>query len=301
MKYLKALALVLLLLLSTSCQNRGERTKPLLLASIRPYELLLTQLAGSEFEVKSIIPANASPHTWSPNPSDLKALMEASFILSNGMGLEENLHKSFSTRPSEHVEASALLKDVLPLISTGAASEHHHGHEHEGKDPHLWTSTFLMSRLITLLEKELSKRFPNSSLVFKQNADTMRGELNEVIELINEERNNYGETGLVTYHNSFYYFTHEFDIEYLGWVQFSPGKEPNPRDLAELGNTIKEHQVKAVFIEPQMSKKAGELLAKEFELKLLTIDPLGSDGKAKTISQLFQNNWDSMKEAFTLK
>lgn len=300
MKYLNAIAL-LLLMFAVSCQNRGERKKPLLVASIHPYELILRQLAGSDFDVQSIIPASASPHSWSPKPSDLKALMEASLILSNGMGLEESLQKSLATRPTEHVEVAKLLKDVIPLIATSNHHDELHKHKHEGNDPHLWTSTFLMSRLITKLEKELSSRFPNSSLVFKQNADIMRGEMDALIEQINEERRAFSETGLVTYHNSFQYFTHEFDIEYLGWVQFSPGKEPNPKDLTELGNTIKEHKVQAVFIEPQMSKKAGELLAKEFDLKLLTLDPLGSDNRVATIAELFMDNWNSMKEAFTLK
>jgi zinc transport system substrate-binding protein len=288
------------LLLTVSCQQHKERKRPLLLASIHPYELLLKQLAGSDFDVQCIIPANASPHTWSPNPSDLKAIMEASFILSNGLGLEAHLENSFATRAFVRVQAAKLIKDAIPH----PVDEQHEAdgdHQHLGQDPHLWTSPRLMIRLVTAVANELSRRFPNSALVFRQNAETMRRELDEAAELIKTEREAYLEPGLITYHNTFYYFTKEFDIKYLGWVQFSPGKEPRPKDLAGLGETIQAHKVKAVFIEPQMDRKAGEVLAKEFGLKLLLLDSLGSDAKAKTIAELILTNWDSMKEAFTEK
>ncbi len=297
---LAKLILLVLLLLAFSCQRHTERKRPLLLTSIHPYELLLKQLVGSDFDVQSIIPANASPHTWSPHPSDLKALVDASFILSNGLGLEANLQKSFATRINAHVEVARLIKDSIPLPE----EDHHEAedeHHHEGQDPHLWTSPMLMIRLVTALEKELSERFPNSALVFSANAETMRNELEAASEKIATERALYNQPGLITYHNSFYYFTEEYDIEYLGWVQFSPGKEPSPKDLAKLGETIVEHKVKAVFVEPQMNKKAGEVLAKEFNLKLATLDSLGSDGKANTLAEIILANWESMQEAFTEK
>jgi len=81
-------------------------------------------------------------------------------------------------------------------------------------------------------------------------------------------------------------------------VQESPGKEPTPKELALLGNIIKEHNVQAIFLEPQMDRKAGETLSKEFNLKLLTLDPLGSDGKAQTIAELIDSNWQKMKAGF---
>lgn len=299
------LLLLVPLLFTLSCKKQVVQEKPLLLASIHPYELILRQLAGSEFDVHCIIPSGASPHTWSPGPSDLKALSTATLILSNGLGLEENLEKNFATHSKEHVVAAKLLADVIALAAPALEEEHEAEHEpeaaehhHEGQDPHIWTSPRLMIRLVGLLEKELSQRFPNSAAVFKANAEIMRKELEVAVEQIKTEKAAFANPGLITYHNSFQYFTDEFGIEALGWVQSSPGKEPSSKDLANLAGVIKEHQVKAIFLEPQMDKQAGEVLSKEFKLKLLTLDPLGSDGQAKTISELLLNNWNNMKQAF---
>lgn len=298
------LLLLLPLLLVLSCQKQQVRTKPLLLASIHPYELLLRQLAGSEYEVRSIIPEAASPHTWSPGPADLKALSTASLILSNGLGLETNLENNFAAHKDTHVVAAQLLYNVLALAKPDSVEhvhedeEHDAEHHHHGQDPHLWTSPQLMIRLIGALEKDLAQRFPNSSAVFSANAAAMRKELETAVETIVSERAAYPNPGLITYHNSFQYFLDEFNIKSLGWVQASPGKEPSPKDLSNLGATIEEHQVKAIFLEPQMDKKAGEVLAKEFGLKLLILDPLGSQSKPATVTELILDNWNSMKEAF---
>ncbi|MEN6445973.1 MAG: zinc ABC transporter substrate-binding protein [Candidatus Cloacimonas sp.] len=304
MKRIKWLMLVILLF-TFSCRNQetGEK-KPLLLASIHPYELILKQLAGDDFEVKSIIPAGASPHTWSPGPVDLNNFSSADFILGNGLGLESNLAKNFAERKDVYVEAATLLKDVIPLPVKAMEAEENHPeedvehHHHSAQDPHLWTSPSLMIRLVGYLEKELSQRFPNSSFVFKRNAQQMQKELESLQEKIAQERKQYPNPAIITYHNAFHYFLQEFGIEELGFVQESPGKEPTPKELALLGNIIKEHQVKAIFLEPQMDKKAGETLAREFNLQLLTLDPLGSDGKAQTIAELIEGNWQKMKMGF---
>jgi len=301
MKHLK-LAILLSLLILLSCAKPQKQEKPLLLASIHPYELLLKQLAGSEFEVKSIIPPGASPHTWTPAPADLENFGNAALIMSNGLGLETNLEKNFAVRKDVHIEAAALLKDLLPSETEAhetdhnadAAPEHHHA-----EDPHLWTSPLLMSRLVGYLEKELSQRFPNSSYIFSRNAEIMRKELDALSDRIIGEKSGFVRPGIITYHNSFGHFCRETGIENLGWVQSSPGKEPTPQELNSLGKLIETHSVKAIFLEPQMDKKAGQILANEFGLKLLILDPLGSDGKAQTIAELISQNWESMKQGFT--
>ena len=158
-----------------------------------------------------------------------------------------------------------------------------------------------MSRLTEMVTKELSVRFPNSALLFQHNAEQISKELNSLSDQIQSEKADYVQPAIVTYHNSFGYFCQFSGVKNLGWVQASPGKEPTPKELSELGKLIQTHQIKAIFLEPQMNRKAGEVLAREFRLKLLTLDPLGSDGKATTLAELIRNNWDNMKQGFTRK
>jgi len=297
-------ALIMLALLmflgGASCQKEQVPQIPVLVATIHPYELLLKELAGSGFEVKCLIPGKASPHTWNPVPADLKALSEASFILSNGLELEANISQNLKQMPDKHLQAADLLSDLIVLDSLRHhalpdSSKHDH---HEGIDPHIWTSPLLMQRLISKLEKELSIRYPNSAFIFSRNAETMRKKLEAADRQIKNERAAYSNPAIVTYHNSFEYFTNAYGISTLGWVQASPAKEPSPAELVNLGKLINAHNVKALFIEPQMNPKSGEVLSREFGLQLITIDPLGSNSQASGIAELILEYWQIMKQAF---
>lgn len=291
---------ILIFLGGASCSKEQAPQIPVLVATIHPYELLLKELAGSGFEVKCLIPGTASPHTWSPVPADLKALSEASFVLSNGLGLEANIEQNLKQMQDKHLQAADLLHDLIVLDSLKQhaipdSSDHKH---HEGLDPHIWTSTHLMKRLISKLEKELGTRFPNSAFIFSRNAGSMRKKLEATDRQIKNERAAFSDPAIVTYHNSFEYFTKEYGIHTLAWVQASPAKEPTPSELASLGQIITQHKVKALFIEPQMNPKSGEVLSREFGLQMITIDPLGSNSQATGIAELILEYWQIMKQAF---
>lgn len=126
----------------------------------------------------------------------------------------------------------------------------------------------------------------------------MQAEMKKAHEQILRERAELLQPALVTYHNSFHYFTRDYDIEYLGWVQSSPGKEPSARELTALGSKIKSHKVKAIFVEPQQNPKSAEVLAKEYGLQLFTLDPIGASLEVSTITELILTNWKAMKQAF---
>ncbi|MDD4687734.1 MAG: metal ABC transporter substrate-binding protein [Candidatus Cloacimonetes bacterium] len=310
MKTLGSIILIMLIALS-GCKAPAEKKneeKVLILASIYPYELLLKQMVGDAIEVRSIIPPNASVHSFSPQPSDLKNLHKAELILINGMGLEDVFMQHLSTMKEKLMISADLLNDLIALDSLNQIrhmqmhqleKEHEeHNHQHAGGDPHLWTSPKMMLKLATKLKTELVSRFPSFAPLITHNYENIIAELNDAHEKIEQERTAFREPALVTYHNSFHYFAAEYDINYLGWVQSSPGREPSPRELARLGAKIRDHGVRRIFIEPQQNPKSAEVLAREYKLDLGTLDPIGSTLEAKTIAQLILINWESMKQAF---
>lgn len=306
------LLIILILVLLTACKapaDKKEEAKPLILTSIYPYELLINQMVGDAIEVRSLIPPNASVHSFSPQPSDLKDIHKADLILINGMGLEILFEQHLQTIQDKLIISSDLLSDLIALDSLNLVREqqmkhHHHDHEadedhhHIGSDPHLWTSPQMMIKLATKLKSELVARFPDYAPLVNHNYDIILKELSDAHQKISNERRSFANPALVTYHNSFHYFTRDYDIHYLGWVQSSPGKEPSARDLANLGKKIREHNVRRIFIEPQQNPKSAEVLAKEYSLQLGTLDPIGSSLNAKTIAELILKNWDEMKTAF---
>lgn len=300
------LIVILLALLFLGCEQAPKEKaddRPLILTSIYPYELLIKQLAGDALNVRSLIPPNASVHSYSPQPNDLKDLHRADLIIVNGMGLEALIEQNLKQYKDKTFTVAEELKDLIALdslmqIRREQLAEEHLEHGHIGSDPHLWTSPKMMLKLATSLKNILTEKFSDAALVINHNYDALKQELLEANELILKERKGFAKPAIVTYHNSFHYFCNDYDIHYLGWVQSSPGKEPSPKELAQLGAKIKAHKVKSIFIEPQQNPKPAEVLAKEYSLSILTLDPIGYSLSPKSFGEFILLNWQTMKQAF---
>ncbi|MDZ4182409.1 MAG: metal ABC transporter substrate-binding protein, partial [Candidatus Cloacimonadaceae bacterium] len=141
----------------------------------------------------------------------------------------------------------------------------------------------------------LQSRFPELADQINDNGRRMASSITEVHQKIMKERLEIQKPAVVTYHDSFRYFLDAYNIEFVGAVQSSPGKEPSPKELAELGKRIKAKGVTAIFVEPQMSRQPAEVLAKEFDLRLVELDPMGYSIKANTIADFLFGNWERMK------
>lgn len=275
--------ILLSLIILCGCQPAGKRDQKLVIASIYPYELLLRELLGPDFEVRTLIPANASPHTYSPGPQDIKSLREADLVLTNGFGLETDLERAFTALGDKHLR----VQDMIP----GAAAD-------STGNPHVWLSPALMQKLAFPLSEQLKNMFPEHNDEIANNTVDLIASLGALDKRIRDERQKMGSTPLITFHDSFHYFELDYGIENLGSVQSSPGNEPTPRDLASLGELIRAKDVKAICVEPQMDRRSADVLAREFKLSMIELDPLGSSFGVKTLTELIGTNWDRMRKAW---
>jgi zinc transport system substrate-binding protein len=278
---------VLLLLLSVSgCKAKPKDDRPLIITSIYPYELLLQELIGDGVRVQSLIPASASPHTWSPKAKDIKKLDEAKLLVMNGLGLEEQLTDAFKQRSDKLIDLSALI-NITPVEKSRSREV----------NPHIWLSPQYLIRMAMMLADQLQSHFPEQTAVINQNTMTLINNLSSMHQQISKERAMMDNPAIVTYHDSFHYFALDYGIAVPATVQPSAGKEPTSKELAALGNIIKANKINTIFVEPQMDKRSAKVLADEFGLKIQTLDPLGHEFKAKRITDLIWTNWQNIKLA----
>jgi len=292
-----------LLMLLTGCKAGSQDQRPLIVTSIYPYQLLIQELVGDSIQVRGLIPANASPHSWSAKPADLKSLDDARLLVMNGLGLEAELTHAFEERGAKLVNISKLLKLDMEEPheedeQQHAEAEAGHDHAHTGLNPHIWLSPQLLLRATIMLSDELQTRFPDRAAAIGRNTTRLMSDLAALHQQITSERAALNSPYLITYHDSFHWFAGDYDIEVSGTVQSSPGKEPTAKELALLGALIKTKHIKAIFVEPQMDKRSAKVLADEFELAILELDPLGHSLKPTRIIDLIWSNWERMKLAW---
>ena len=283
LKVLTSILIITCLLALCSCKKVVESPSNLIVVSIYPYELLFKQIVGPEIEVRTLIPPNFSPHTYNPSPAELKSLYDADLVFSNGYGLEINIQTALNALGEKHLSAEQLLQ--LPQ-------------KEENPNPHIWLSPRLMKKLVSELEEPLQRTFPSYKDSISFHCRELISQFSSLDSLIIQERAQFSHTPIITYHDSFHYFIQDYKLDYLGSIQSSPGQEPTPKELVYLGDLIKANQVKAIFVEPQMDRKSANVLAKEFHLQVIELDPLGQTLNAQSLPEVILINWNRMKQAW---
>jgi zinc transport system substrate-binding protein len=162
--------------------------------------------------------------------------------------------------------------EKIPLKGT-----HHHPedeHLHEGiKDPHIWLSPLLVIIQVRNIYQALSQIDPSHAQQYRNNYEIFLRELEDLDQRIKQIFYDKKQGGrFLVYHPSWGYFAKAY-----GLVQLSievEGKEPSPRELKDLIEYAREHEVKAILVQPQFSMKSAQTVAKTIDAQVIIADPL---------------------------
>jgi ABC-type Zn uptake system ZnuABC Zn-binding protein ZnuA len=267
---------------------------------------VVVQVGGELIVLTVLMGPGQDPHSYEPAAQELTAAANADIIFVNGWNLEEGLENDLEII-GEDVPVVAISANIEPLAFGEDAHDHHeedeehhnegeeheegneHGHHHSGADPHVWFSIHNVEQWVENVEHLLSELDPANTEVFEANADAYLAELEALEKYTTEQLSQIPEDKrfLVTNHEAFGYFAHEYDMIVLGTV--IPGSstlaEPSPSDLVELITEMEEHDVCTIFTETTVSDTFAQTVAGELSgcdevqlLKLYTgaVGPEGS-------------------------
>jgi len=260
-------------------------------ASIYPYYLVLQELKSENDEIEMIIPEGKSPHTYSLIPSDLKNIYESDLLVVNGLNAEIFLDNLSNNKLDIFYAGEVVLHEHFEenKEETDHSDEEHgeHDHSHNGINPHVWINpVFMYKYIIPELTEKMVELNPNSEKEYIENSQILISKLKSIDENF---RKNDLNGSVFTFHNSFPHYAEEYGIEIAGVVQSSPGKNPSPKELTRLIAKAEEHNVKVIFIEPQMSDRAAKTIADNLDIKIAMLDPLGNPISTKSIYDYYNN------------
>lgn len=276
-------------------------------ATIFPLYDIAKNIGGEHVEASLILAAGASPHTYTPSPSDIKKLQGTDVIFSIGHGLDAWTDEI--TKAVEGVEKVDVSEGVTlyPFAFDHSHDEDGENHEedkadglHEedeahaqvGDDPHYWLNTANAKIIATNIAGTLSKVDPVNASYYAQNLSSYKKDLDSLHDEIELKLLTLKENELIVFHDSWAYFAREFGLQIAGVVQASPGKEPTPKYLESLYKTAGEHNASALFSEPQLSPSTLQPLIEDLGLKLYVLDPIGGMEERDSYLNLMRYNAD---------
>ena len=180
----------------------------------------------------------------------------------------------------------------------------HHDHDHGPLDPHFWFDPIRVKIAVNEIAARLSALDPDNAGTYFANASAYENELDELhawtqdhVELVRPERRL-----LITSHDSLTYFAELYGFEVVGLVipSLSTHIEPSAEHIAGLIETVREHDVPAVFGETTVDQKIVEALSRETgaEIVQLYSGSLGEEGSsADTYIGMVRANVERIVEA----
>ena len=258
------------------------------LVSIPPQEYFAQKLGGDLIQITVMVPPGSNPHLYEPKPRQMAAASRAKLYFAvGGMEFEEAWLPRFQAANSKlvivqtgcQVRRFALADKHDHHSEAQGHSEHDHGHDHKGLDPHIWTAPPNVKLMAQEMLQALIKADPQNQKAYQANyrkfaaeIDALHRELQKAIKELP------GEPHLLVYHPSWGYFCRAYGLKQIA-VE-TEGKAPGPKGLKAIIRQAKALNARVVFVQPQFSAKSARMVADAIQGQVEPLDPLAGDWAA---------------------
>jgi len=284
-KFLKLIvvsAMAALLLSACSGEKEGaDNDKIHLVATFSILTDILNEVGGDQVDVHSMVPIGTDPHEYEPLPEDIKKAADADAIFFNGLNLEGGKTGWFSKL------INSVGKDEKDVYELMAGVEPKYITTEDGRDeemnPHAFLDPIVGIQMVENARDALTEIDPDNKDAYEKNANALLKELHEIDELYKEKISEIPEEHriLVTSERAYQYMTERYGLQEGFLWDIDTEEIGTPRQIKNLVNFIKEHDVPAIFVETNVDKRPMETVSKETGVDIaaeLYSDELGKPG-----------------------
>jgi len=158
-------------------------------------------------------------------------------------------------------------------------SDHQHSddcvHDAGSPDPHIWLDPINAITISEAVAGALLEIMPESSTQINDNLQKLTDELKALDQQLTIALAPVKGQTMLVFHPAFGYFAARYGLKQQS-VEVE-GKEPGPRQLAELIRKCRQLNVHVVFVQKQFPVAAAETVARSINGAVVPIDPLAED------------------------
>lgn len=283
------------------------------LTTILPVYDFTRRIGGEAVEVRNLLPPGVDPHEFALRPQDVTLVAQADLILSNGSGLDEFLTEALHNGQVTGKPIIALSEGLPKLQVKGHHSHAEHdrrdGHDHEAGeapgDPHLWLDPVhakaYVERIAAALTQAAQQRPDSDRLIggIRERAARLLRELDRLDADYRRTLTPLHNESFIAFHSAFAYLAARYRLQMADIWQTTAGKDPSPREVSALLQTVKQQSVRAFFAEPQFSSRALEMIAADARVPVYILDPMetGTDFDRADYLQVMRANLATLERA----
>ena len=230
--------------------------------TIAPLAEFVRAVGGDRVAVTVVVPPGAEPHTFEPTPSLMVDMSKADLYVMNGAGLEFWIDRLLQANKDMTVIDSSKGIDLI------SESE-------DEMDPHIWISLNNAAVQVQNICSGLIQVDPDNKDYYYQNRDSYLEQLKALDEELNSSFAASKKKIFVVHHPAWTYFARDYALEQVPLMENE--KEPGPKYLSQVIDLARQNNITTIFIEPEFNPKSAEVIAREMNASITTLDPLAAD------------------------
>ncbi|MBM7660435.1 zinc transport system substrate-binding protein [Bacillus mesophilus] len=308
--------------------------------TIYPLEYFTKRIGGDHVDVTNIVPPGADGHTYEPTAKTMVDVADSNAFIYTGAGIEgyadainealknedviivkaadgieliphsenheEHGHGEHEEEAShdEHEEEAAHDDHAHDEHEEEAGHEEHgeDAHNHGDLDPHVWLDPLLSIQLSENILHVLEELKPDAKADFEKNFNELKIELEQLDQEFKDTIANSSTKEMIVAHAAYGYWEARYGIEQISVSGLSPTNEPSQQELTKIIDTAKEHKIKYVIFEQNVSTKIAEIIKNEIKAEALTLHNLESlseddSSNNQDYFSLMKKNLETLKTA----
>ncbi|MBM7606064.1 zinc transport system substrate-binding protein [Metabacillus crassostreae] len=285
-------------------EKEADTSKLKIYTTIFPLEDFTKKIGGDLIEVESVLPPGVDGHTYEPTTKTMVDIAKSAGFIYSGFGIESfadkvqqslekedvafiNAGEGIELATNEHAEDEhAHEEDEHAGEEAAHEDEHAHEedehagedatHDHGDTDPHVWLDPILSIQLAENIKNALIDLDPSNTETFEKNFETLKTQLEELDHSFEEVVANSEKKEILVSHAAYGYWESRYGIEQISVLGLSPTEEPSQKELQNIIETAKEHKLKYIIFETNVSSNVTDIVQTEIGAEALTLSNLES-------------------------
>lgn len=241
------------------------------MVSILPQKQFVERIAGDAARVEVLVRPGQSPASYDPTPAQLVELGRAQLYFRIGTAFEDNWVQRFQSQfPRLRIVDTRAGIELAPMRNT-----HGQPAASGARDPHIWTSPWLVKRQAQTIRDALSALAPAQRERFEAGYARYAAELDALDAELRQTLAGKAQRRFMVFHPAWGYLARDYGLEMVPIK--AEGKEPGPKALAALIEQARTLGVRVIVVQRQFARAAAESVARAIGGEVVELDPLAED------------------------
>ncbi len=261
------------------CWTSTVHAKLHVVASTPDLGALAREIGKDKVEITSLAKPTEDPHFVDAKPGFIVKLNKADMLIEGGLHLEigwlPNLvigarnQKILAGTPGYFIAAANIQVLEIPDVMPDRAREM--GDVHPLGNPHFLLDPFNGKVVATNICNRLCKIDAANSAYYKNNLNDFVQRLDRKLSEWQKKLEPFKGAKIVTYHKTFSYLAHRFNLHVIGSLEPKPGIPPSPAHINNLIPMMKYEGVKIILTETFRERKTPEFVAAQTGAKVVIV------------------------------